>query len=194
MYQGVYNKTVEPVLEPITTDELKTHLKIDWVDEDTYLGTLIQVAREMCESFTGRSFYTQTHTVTLNEFPSGTLYLYKGRHQSITSVQYYDTNNDIQTLASSNYYYELNSKPAKLAFTDTADVFGDTFKAVIVTMVTGWDDVANIPQAIKHAILLQAAYLYENREAEQGKRTGIYGDKLYNTSELLLLPFKIMAL
>ena len=187
---GTYTRTSAPASEPITTAELKTHLKIDWNDEDSYLDALIQAAREMCEAYTNMSFFTQTYTVEFDDFPNGDINLHKAPLQSITSVTYYDVDNAEQTLATSNYWADLNKLPARIYFDDTPDTYDDRFNAVKVTMVSGWDDTANIPEAVKHAIKLQAAYMYENREDANKKQ----GGNMLLVSERLLNAYKVYDL
>jgi len=184
--KGTYTRTVNPTSEPITTSELKTHLKIDWADEDTYLDALIQASREMCEAYTNLSFFTQTYTVQLDDFPSDSLLLLKGPIQQISSVKYYDENDNEQTLETAKYYADLNSFPGRIYFTETEDVYDDRFNAVTITMVNGYSATSDIPEAIKQAIKLQASELYENRE-DANKKTGFGFCK---TSRLLLNAYK----
>lgn len=46
--------------EPITANEVKSYLKIDFTTDDTLIGTLITGVREMAEELTGRSFVAST--------------------------------------------------------------------------------------------------------------------------------------
>lgn len=187
MFKGTYTRTAEPASEPITVTELKTHLKIDWADEDDYLSALIQAAREMCEAYTNVSFFTQTYTVDLDDFPNHPINLYKGPIQSITSVTYYDVDNAEQTLSTANYWADLKKLPGRIEFDDEPDTFDDRFNAVTITMVCGFATVAEIPEVIKQAIKLQAAYMYENRE-DANKKIG--GGMLW-VSEKLLNAYKV---
>lgn len=187
MFKGTYTRTSAPASEPVTVAELKTHLKIDWTDEDTYLSALITAAREMCEAYSNLSFFTQTYTLDFDDFPSGKVSLYKGPIQSITSVTYYDVDNTQQTLSTSNYWADLKTLPGRLEFDDSPDTYDDRFNAVTVTMVTGWDDTADIPEVIKQAIKLQASYMYENREDANKKQ----GGGMCWVSEKLLNAYKV---
>ena len=49
---------VAPSTEPVTLTEVKSQLRIDSTTEDTYLNTLILVAREYCELVQNRAFIT----------------------------------------------------------------------------------------------------------------------------------------
>lgn len=62
-----------PVLEPISLEQLKLHLRIelDVLDEDEYLEGLIIAAREHVEDVTRRAIMTQTWEYYLQEWPDG---------------------------------------------------------------------------------------------------------------------------
>lgn len=49
-----------PAVEPLTVDEVKEHLRVDWSHEDQYIAALIRAARDMAESWTRRALITQT--------------------------------------------------------------------------------------------------------------------------------------
>ena len=63
------NLVTAPATEPVTLAEVKAHLKIDGTDEDTLLTTLITVARQAVEDYTGRALITQTWQVFYDRFP-----------------------------------------------------------------------------------------------------------------------------
>lgn len=42
------------IIEPVTLEQAKTHLRVEHDDEDDYILSLISAAREYAENFTGR--------------------------------------------------------------------------------------------------------------------------------------------
>lgn len=64
-----HNLLIEPAIEPITLSEAKTHLRVDFTDDDTLITTLIIVARQAVEEFLGRALITQTWQVFYDRFP-----------------------------------------------------------------------------------------------------------------------------
>jgi uncharacterized phiE125 gp8 family phage protein len=183
-------RTVEPTSEPVTTAEAKTHLRVDHSDDDTYIASLISAARTIAENYTNRSFFTQTWVKTMSYFPyPEVLELQRGYVQSVSSLKYYDESNSQQTWNSANYTVNTSGDIAYLeADTDFPSDLYDRTDAVEVTYLTGWDDVADIPAAIKHAVLMIVGHLYENR---QDVVVGSQVNQMPKSSEYLLDPYKI---
>lgn len=80
-----------PIIEPVTLEELKLHLRIelDQTGEDEYLEGLIRVVREHIEDITRRAIMTQTWDYCLDDFPGGdSIRLPFGNLQSVTSITY----------------------------------------------------------------------------------------------------------
>ncbi|MFU0824060.1 head-tail connector protein [Clostridium sp.] len=53
----------------VTLEEVKGHLRVEHNDEDAYITSLIKVATEYCENFTGRVIKQKTVEVILDTFP-----------------------------------------------------------------------------------------------------------------------------
>lgn len=64
-----HNLITTPAVEPITLTEAKAHLRVDFADDNDLITTLIIVARQAVEEFTGRALITQTWQVFYDRFP-----------------------------------------------------------------------------------------------------------------------------
>ncbi|ODA67669.1 Phage gp6-like head-tail connector protein [Methyloligella halotolerans] len=156
-----------PDAAPVTLAEAKAHCRVDHNDDDTLIGALIASATQYFDGYTGivgRALVTQSWEQRFAGF--GCLRLLVGPVTSVTSVTYFDGNNEEQTLADTVYqlftdargpYLDLQpdqSWPSIYARRD----------AVSVKYVAG-DEVAEVPAPLKSAILLMVGHLYEHREA-----------------------------
>jgi len=157
--------TSEPATEPITLVEAKSHLRVDFSDDDTYIGTLITTARKYCEQYTNRVFITQTWRLNLDYF-SNPFYLPVNPVQSVTTVKYYDENEAQQTLSAGDYQVDLLSDNAQIYEGIIANYpsIGDTINPIEVIFVAGYGAAADVPADIKHAMKIMISHLYENRE------------------------------
>ena len=180
--------------EPVTTAYAKTHLRVDISDDDTLIGNLVTAAREYCERYLGQSLVQHTYRADLPtaydviELPHGPV-------QSITTIKYYDTASPqvLQTL-SSNVYSLVNDTVRRNLGQSWAS-HATRSDAYQVTYVTGWKDTSSpqgtgesVPQAVKAAILLLTADLYENREAQI-----MYAGQLHDNRAvtMLLHPYRV---
>ncbi len=87
---------------------------------------------------------------------------------SITSIEYLDTDGNLQTLATTVYQSDLISEPPRIMLAEGQNwpsTQSGTYNVVTVTYVAGYTDAASVPAAFKTAIKMWAGDLYEHREA-----------------------------
>lgn len=178
-----------PAVEPVTIEELRSHLRVTDSSEDGLLAGYLLAARSLAEQRTGRAFITQTWVETYDDhwpnyrhrrhrmYPTRppafnwrdrAILLPRPPLQSVTSVTYIDTNGVQQTLDPSQY---IVGKHQGVGFIEEA--YGITWPcvrcqvdAIAVTYVVGYGDGAgSIPETARQAILLLVGHFYRNREA-----------------------------
>ncbi len=150
-------------IEPLTLNEVKTHLRLDGNSSfDSQLTNLIKVAREYCEQITGRDLINKTYRALLNCMPKK-LKIQKSKLQSIISIKYY-SEGILQTLHSNEYYITQSNDYALLIINNDLELKLDDREQVInIDFVAGYGATAdNIPQGIKQAMLSYITYLFEN--------------------------------
>lgn len=165
-----YSKKTDATTEPVTVAEMKQQLIIDssFTDDDTLIGAYIGAARLQCEAYTGISFIHSTWTETVDYFPTcREIWLSVGNVASVTSIKYVDSDGDEQTFDSSNYIVDKNGSRCRIAL-----AYGKSWptsrmqaNAITIEYISGFGAAASdVPEAVKIAIKLSAAYLYEKRE------------------------------
>lgn len=178
-----FERTTAPSTEPVSRTEAKNHLRVDTTANDSLIDALITAAREYVEMTTGRSLITQTWKFYLDQFPLSELlfhewYSYLGIRanriilprpplQSVSSIEYVDSNGNTQTLSSSEYRVDTVSEPPRITEAqDTSWPFTDNVtNAVTITYVAGYgNNASDVPQPIRQAILLLIGAWYEHRE------------------------------
>ena len=161
--------TTEPLIRPITREEVKEHLRIDATNtsEDPFIDSLILMATEYFQSRSWRQLITATFTQYFDDFPPNHFELDKPPLQSITTIKYQDINNVQQTLAISVFEVDTFSEVGRVVLADGEsfpEVF-DTINAVQVEYKAGFGDTRdNVPDLIKSTIKLIVAHFYENRD------------------------------
>lgn len=172
-----YTLTTPPAVEPVTLTDAKTHLRVTATDEDDYIQTLISAARATLENIMNRAIIEQTWTAYFDLFPPEgvALVLPMPNLISVTSIQYYDESDVLQTWDSADYTVDTDSfqgrvYPVRNACYPSARLYP---KSVIVVYKAGFmntqgssppDLADNVPTPIKQAILITLAHWYEVRE------------------------------
>lgn len=178
--------TSAPASEPVTLNEMKLWLRVDDTADDDLITALIVTARESAEKFTKRAFINQTIETTIDRFPSRYAAVYYPEFtelsreavtntrdyiqlvrlpiSSVSSVQYYDTSDSINTFSSDNYYLDTPSGRLILKYSKSWPTSTRDQAAVLITAVHGYGATASsIPSAIKDAIKMHVMRMYDKR-------------------------------
>lgn len=169
--------------DPVTTAEAKTYCQIDGSTSDTLIGSFITAATEYIQKRTGQQFISATLKETWDVFPDALAFAGNGtaRRQypawlmldrrpvtSISFVKYYDTDGTLTTASTSDYWTDLNSRPARIFPTDAVAVWPDTQvgrpESVQVQYVVGYASASAVPEVYKVAIKALVKHWYNNRE------------------------------
>lgn len=160
-------RTAAPAATPVSLDEAKAHLRVDGSDEDALITGLINAATAHLDGWSGvlgRALVTQTWSQTYDAFTNPLRLPMPAA--SVTSVTYVDADGVTATVASDQYVLRADAlgslvEPAHGATWPTPRSQSGAV-AVVFTCGTA---AADVPAAIKAAILLMIGDLYASREA-----------------------------
>jgi uncharacterized phiE125 gp8 family phage protein len=179
----VYGLTLvtPPAEEPVTLDELKRWLRLEGEDDNPLVSALGAAARAEVERLLGRQLMPASWRLTLDGFPwpQGWAFLEspvyhpdpyairlpKAPLQSVSSVEYYDLADQLQVLAPSRYVVDAAHDPGRLclAMGQHWPVTRPRPGAVRVAFTAGYASAAAVPEGVKLAIKMAAAFWYEHR-------------------------------
>ena len=154
----------------VTAAEFKTHARIYHTQDDAYIATLILSATQVIEHETRRALITRAFTLQLQGFPAdGEIVLPRSPLLTVTSVDYEDPNGDLLTFNQTLYHtYSVNGV-GRVVLSSTASwptTMNTGALHVSVNFNAGYGATsASVPAALRHAVLLQATHMYENRTA-----------------------------
>ncbi|HEY2250912.1 MAG TPA: head-tail connector protein [Planctomycetaceae bacterium] len=186
-------------IEPVTIDELKVQCRVDSDDENPWLTTAGQAARELLEIDTRRAFIQRSFLLTVDQFPywgqldrqsiertsqavgvfyGGGFLVRRCPVVSIDQFKYIDTTGTLQTLASdgSAYITDLTSEPARIypAYGVAWPISRWQNKAIQITFTAGYGLLAaSVPARAKAAIKMLVAHWFYHRES-----VGVVGDEV----------------
>lgn len=166
-------RTSAPATTPISVSEAKAQCRVDHADEDTLFGNLVGAVTEYLDGWggaLGRCLISQNWRVDFPTWPvTGFIRLPFADVTAISSVTYYDTNGDSQTVSSALYQLYEDDLGSFVRFTDafTAPTLDDDrMNAVSVAFVAGYGaNAGDVPEPIRQAMLLMVAGWYDNRES-----------------------------
>lgn len=175
--------------DPVTTAEAKTHMRIDFSTDDTYIEGLITAATDWVQWRSGRQLVSATFRQSWDSYPT-VIYpskndwlqsgariwqpgmetafvpLARGPVSSVSWVKYYDADDVQQTVSSSDYWVDTDSDPARVVPKNGwPTIYLGRPNAFQVQFVAGYGNAAAVPKLLKQAVLWLVAHWYENREA-----------------------------
>jgi len=165
-----------PSFEPISTSVSKLHCRVYHSLDDATFGTgsvgsgLITTARLMIENEIRGPIPNTGFTTVFDSWPAAReIVLPRSPLVSVTSVTYVNTASVTTTLsASTDYIVKSYNGMGRILLRDTANWPSDLHNGgegvITVVYTAGYGaSAALVPEALKHAILLQIATLYEFR-------------------------------
>jgi uncharacterized phiE125 gp8 family phage protein len=164
----------QPATEALTFDEVKQHALVDSDDDKAFLERCIKAARQMIEGpeGAGLGIVAASWKMTLDCFPTE-IRIPMGPVLSIESIAYVDAAGVTQPLYPAGYQWRKGFLEARImpASGKSWPTTRDQFNAVTVTFIAGYPgteaetpDMAMVPEALRHAMLMLIAHWTENRE------------------------------
>ena len=162
-----YSVTTPASTSLVTVAELKTHLLLFGDNSyDTELQAILLSAEGFISDFIADYLVATTIRVYIASFCDLTL---SHKNPSSIVVSYWDSNNAAQTWASSNYTVDVSGDFPRIIFDSHPTGLSNSFAYKgYVTYSTVMDP---IPNKLKHAVLLVAAELFENRTEVSQRNT-----------------------
>ena len=158
---------------PVSLAETKDWLKFPHseTEDDAQIDQLIRQAVNIFERHTGVALITQTWKQYQDGFGTE-IHLRRGPVQSISQIDYIDTDGNSQTLSSAVYQTDLVPQPPHNARIKVADgqswpsIRSTDYNPVTVTFVAGYgSDFNNVAPERRAALMQLAAHLYNNPES-----------------------------
>ena len=176
-----------PTEQPVSLQDLKKHvIAADFADDDAILQMYLDAAVNHMDGYSGmlgRALMTQEWAIQACEW-RGCFTMPMKPIKGVV-LKYFDEANVEQTVPETTY--RLSGETVWVDSSFTRPKLYERGDAVSAVFTLGEDDPANVPAAIKAAILLMAAGLYANRENIGG--TEFHQNPAF---DLLISPYRRM--
>jgi uncharacterized phiE125 gp8 family phage protein len=176
--------------EPLTLAQAKSHLRVDFVDDDDLIEAEIAAARQQIEGFLKQSLILQTWRYRIDFCWPREIRLPVGPLRTTTglSIQYVDADGATQTLATTEYQVSLGQTGIiRPAWSKSWPTLRPVMDAVTVEFKAGETRIEYIKPVFLAALKLQLGDLYANRESVV--IGGTVGEITSLSARNLLTPF-----
>jgi uncharacterized phiE125 gp8 family phage protein len=187
--------TAAPAVEPVTLAEAKAHARVDGSAEDAFIDSLIVTSRLHIEAALGLALITQSWTLRLDRWPdSAQVAMPMWPIQSIDGISVAGIDSVPVALAADTYWLDGHGSPPRIVvrgsrFPDP----GVTALGIEIQFTAGFGDApGDVPQPIRHALLMLVAHWFENREPVAVGANSV--SRIPDTVSKLLAPFRIARL
>lgn len=152
----------------VSPQELMDHSRIKVHREDALIRRLLREAQEEAERFTWRRFLKQVWKQYWDQFDDPLYLRFPPLHSDgVDPLQYTDTNETTQTVATSVYETgEMNGFPViRRKYNQTWPTPLGHEDVVWAQFTCGWDTADDVPEPIHAAIRINTAWHFRHREA-----------------------------
>ena len=158
------------VVPVVTNAELADWLGVD--DSDPLLPVMATAATSAAIEFLQSELISRQRKVIYKEWPSvGTdtrpsvsrNNMYENRYVNLPYARLVSVEEVLLSGDTNTDYVEINALPAQLYFDSFYYSYEDGVPALDVTYTAGYGLISDVPQAIKSAVSMLAAYMYEHR-------------------------------
>ena len=161
-------RTSEPAVTPLTLADAKAHLRVDANDEDALILSLIETATQLIEKHYGLALITQGWTYFRDSWPESWLIeLPLSPLVSVTSILTWNAFEVSSVFDPSYYFLDTASSRPRLILHGSAPWPhpGKRANGIEIALTAGFGDTPDdVPNQLRHAILLLVAHWYETRE------------------------------
>lgn len=156
-----------PTETPVQISRVKSHIRVDFDDDDILIYDLIGAAVAYLDGWSGvlgRCMVSQTWRFGVEAW-SNCIRLPFPDVASV-AITYQDADDTEQTVSTDEYEVVQDTLGAFVRFKDAfsePSVHDDTLEPITVTLTAGYGGSGAVPASLKQAILLLVAHWYENR-------------------------------
>jgi len=162
----ILTRTVAPTDLPVTVDEVKAALNVDFTDDDALIEAFIGAAVDAVEKMTGLQLMTQTWQMAFED-PATIVDLPRLPVQSVSSIIFYDSDNVSASASVSDYYLFGDDRSAWMEPKANAvwPAHYARADAITIVWVAGYESASEVPDALRQAVKMLTCHFYENRSA-----------------------------
>lgn len=173
-----------PAFPVVSLAEIKAHARVLHSDDDTLLEQLVAAAADHLNGSTGilgMCLASQEWELSYDQFPAGPIKLPLGPVLSVDEVTYLNEAGSAVTLSPLDYEIDLTNGDGWVAPVDSWPATGSYLNAARIAFTAGHATAADVPAALRVAVMMLAGHWYNNREGQ---------GELPASVDALVMPYK----
>ena len=187
---GGQSVTTSATIDPLTYSEIRDYLRLDEGVDEALLITLLKMATQYVENYTGRSLVNRTITLFVDGVDEVDVALWEGTRvgpdlsirkryielpstpvTSVSSISSFGDDDTETTFASTKYFVDTVREPARVYLRD-GEAWPSSLRVangLKIVYVSGYGTArTDIPEAIRLGIMQIIAFNYEHRGDYEG--------------------------
>lgn len=163
-------RVTQPVVEPVSLAEAKTQARVDGEADDSYIQTLIAVARQYVEDQLDITLLTTVWEASYDLFPVWAIILPRPMLQAATITVTYrlgDGATSTKSSAAGDFRVDTRTVPGRIYpnWSQTWPAVRGDENSVVVNYTAGFgDDGSSVPPIYRHLICTLVAHYYDTRQ------------------------------
>lgn len=171
----------------VTLEEAKIYLRVDVEDENALIMAIVDAAEKHVEQFTGRILIKRSFELVYDQV-SSPIEIPKSPLQEVSKIEVISEAGVKTEVPASIYDVDISGMRGRVRLKPgCAWPEHRGFASFIITVEAGYGQAADVPQALKQAVLAATAVLFESR-GEMDR------EKIHSAVAALCLPFKVWRL
>ncbi len=186
--------TSAPLIEPVSLDEAKAHLRIDGNAEDILVSSLILTSRLHIEAALDLALIDQAWTLQLDRWPrTSDVEIPLSPLQSVNGVGVRNAAGELVPVPATSYLTDMASRPPRIVFNGAVRPDpGVAAAGIEIAFSAGFGSTAaSVPAPLRHAVLMLVSHWYEHRDAAE---TGSLQTRIPDVISDLIAPFRKIRL
>lgn len=161
----------DSTVEPVSTSDAKSHLRVSSTSEDSLIGGYVKAARQSIERWTARPMVNQDWKLQLDDFPIGDIIPLHRVPLASTSITitYHPSSGGSKTLSGTSFFVDTDAEPGRVVLKSSESWPSTDLRdraAVDVQFTAGYGTSStDTPRAYRQAVFLTIGHWYENRQS-----------------------------
>jgi uncharacterized phiE125 gp8 family phage protein len=149
---------------------MREYVRADGSELDTTIANLLKAAREACQNYQNRAYYTQTWELSFDTFPCMPVRIPLPPLQSVVSVKCTDSDGKETAMDINDFIVDKRSEPGRITLKSGKSwpyVKLQEIDSVVIQFIAGFTDITKVSNNVKLAYMLYITWFIDHPDATE---------------------------